>query len=93
MHKRKMCIYIPVWIDLKNNQVFKKRTYYGDLHSSMDRFEVISFVFSEFDFKIYIPVWIDLKTPQQVRTALDNTNLHSSMDRFEALISSREQTG
>ena len=58
-------IYIPVWIDLKqeadNFNVIRRL----NLHSSMDRFEVKSKSLTVSEELIYIPVWIDLKDSVQ----------------------------
>ena len=56
---------------------------HSDLHSSMDRFEVIGFYFDFSVFRIYIPVWIDLKVSLFDEALLLDEHLHSSMDRFE----------
>ena len=58
-----------------------------DLHSSMDRFEVLTVLIFEIPkYVIYIPVWIDLKTKTTAGTRYVPLHLHSSMDRFEANI-------
>ena len=55
------CIYIPVWIDLKFHTSKGDKVIYLNLHSSMDRFEVLLLLYRLYCLHIYIPVWIDLK--------------------------------
>ena len=79
-----MCIYIPVWIDLKPEVQMVVLLKILDLHSSMDRFEVLDHKSFCKIKEIYIPVWIDLKNNTTDKLNGCPLNLHSSMDRFEA---------
>ena len=55
----------------------------ANLHSSMDRFEVLTVMIVNLQGFIYIPVWIDLKLKLIHFHDFLLLYLHSSMDRFE----------
>ena len=76
-------IYIPIWIDLKEEYADELKQAYANLHSNMDRFESGWRLAAGRLKQIYIPIWIDLKKCTSVSSLLITTDLHSNMDRFE----------